>query len=377
MSNLVPFMSPRLVGERFNGHAIPLEVLKDLAVLEEMVIEVAKWQFFQENPGRQRTPRGFTDGISLTITEIGDGSAVPHIMLCIAAGAAMLLPQIPPHVEQARDRIFGAIDAAGHDEPINKYLPDSLLSFFDSLGRNLRDGEWIEFRPENRARPARLDKNTRRKLILASSQIRELTDDVILRGTIPEADQDKMTFELQVIGGTKVSAPIADQHRETILSAFAGYEKGTRVVLKGLGKFNRLERLQTIGAVDHISILEPNDVPARLDEFRMLKDGWLDGKGKAPTTEGLDWFSAQFENQYPDGLPLPYVYPTAEGGIQVEWSIAGHEVSLEVSFSSRQGEWHGLDLRHETDIGRILQLDQTEDWNWITGEIQRLAGVTA
>jgi hypothetical protein len=37
-----PFLTPRLVGDRFEGHAIPLEVLKDFAVLEEMIVEVAK-----------------------------------------------------------------------------------------------------------------------------------------------------------------------------------------------------------------------------------------------------------------------------------------------------------------------------------------------
>ena len=41
MSESIPFLSPRLVGERFVGHAIPLELLKDLAVVEEMIIEVA------------------------------------------------------------------------------------------------------------------------------------------------------------------------------------------------------------------------------------------------------------------------------------------------------------------------------------------------
>ena len=55
--NEIQFLKPKLVGARFQGHAIPLEVLKDLAVLEEMVIEVAKWQFIKDHPGRERAPR--------------------------------------------------------------------------------------------------------------------------------------------------------------------------------------------------------------------------------------------------------------------------------------------------------------------------------
>ena len=68
--NNIEFLSPRLVGERFLGHAIPLEVLRDLAVLEEMLVETAKWGYMQEHPDRKRIPRGFTNGVSLKLTGI-------------------------------------------------------------------------------------------------------------------------------------------------------------------------------------------------------------------------------------------------------------------------------------------------------------------
>jgi hypothetical protein len=54
----------------------------------------------------------------------------------------------------------------------------------------------------------------------------------------------------------------------------------------------------------------PVDVPSRIDELRGLEAGWLDGYGKAPSQEGLNWFSNAFENRYPDDLALPYIYPT-------------------------------------------------------------------
>lgn len=116
-----------------------------------------------------------------------------------------------------------------------------------------------------------------------------------------------------------------------------------------------------------------NSVSVRLNEFLALKDGWLDGKGKAPSKVGLDWFSATFETQYPDELPFPYVYPTAEGGIQIEWSLAGHEVSLEVSLESRRAHWHNLNLTTHEESSRDLQLTQTDDWAWINSGIKCLA----
>ena len=72
-----PFLQPHLTGSRFAGHSIPLEFLKDLAVLQEMIIEVAKWRFLQDNPGRRRCPRGFTEGIELKLTGIEEGCAAP------------------------------------------------------------------------------------------------------------------------------------------------------------------------------------------------------------------------------------------------------------------------------------------------------------
>ncbi len=36
------FLRPKLVGKRFEENSIPLELLGDLAVLEAMIIEVAK-----------------------------------------------------------------------------------------------------------------------------------------------------------------------------------------------------------------------------------------------------------------------------------------------------------------------------------------------
>ena len=50
------FLRPKLVGKRFEDHSIPLELLGDLAVLEAMVIEVAKWRYLQDNPDRKLTP---------------------------------------------------------------------------------------------------------------------------------------------------------------------------------------------------------------------------------------------------------------------------------------------------------------------------------
>ena len=79
------FMSPKLEGQRFADHSVPLDMLKDFAALQEMLVEVAKWRFLEENPDRQRTPRNFIADFGLRLTDIEDGSAVLKISLMAAS----------------------------------------------------------------------------------------------------------------------------------------------------------------------------------------------------------------------------------------------------------------------------------------------------
>lgn len=375
-SQLIEFLSPRMVGARFDEHAIPLEVLKDLAVLEETIIEIAKWCYLRDNPSRTRSPRGFTEGVALKLTGVGPGSAVPALNLYVESRDLFPMEN-QRYFELAKKCLTGAIDAAEHDEPITQHLPESLLSYFDRIGRSLRDGESIEFAPEERVRKARLTKATRRKLILASSQVQELTDEVTLRASIPEVDQEKKTFELQIINGPRVPAPLESQHLRTVMEAFNGYKLGARVLLHGVGRFNRFERLQKLESVEHLSLLDPNDIAARVEELKTLRNGWLDGKGFALEKEGLSWITRQFELAFDDGLPLPYIYPTAEGGVQAEWSIGSHEITLEIDIVHHKGEWSALNMCSDKENEKELDLDLESDWRFVSGEIEKIVATAS
>lgn len=373
MSEPIEFLSPRLVGERFENHAIPLELLKDLAVIEELVVEIAKWLYLQDHTERRRVPRGFTAGITLKLTGVAEGSAIPQIGLF--TDTTTLFPlQGQRYLENARERMINAIANAEQERSVTEHLPEHILGYFDRIGRSLQDNEAIEFNPKNPARRARLDKVTRRRLLLGSSSIQNWTEEVRLRGCVPEADQERMTFQLQVINGPKVSAPIDTQHLATVLEAMAGYFHGTRVLLEGIGRYNRLGRLQSIDAVEHISILDTNDVGARIEELRALKNGWLDGLGLAPSAEGLTWFSKSFELQYPEDLPLPFIYPTAEGGVQAEWSLSAHEISLEIDLDSQTGEWHDHDSATDRADTQTLNLAKPEEWARLAAKIADYSG---
>ena len=363
------FLQPRLIGPRFEGHAIPLEFLKDLAVLEEMIVEVAKSEFFKEHPDRQRSPRGFTEGIELKLTSIDEGSAILNIILVLTMTTLFPMDNQQRYFEQAREAVVNAISAAEQNGSITDYLPEETLSYFDKMGRSLRDGEAIEFSTPDHPVAARLTKDTRRKLVLASSGVKELTEEVSIRGTVPEADQDNMTFHVQLSDGRKIRAPIATQHLGTIIDAFNNYNKGIRVMLQGIGRFNRNERLLSFDSVEHITVLDPLDVPARLDELRLLKNGWFEGRGQAPSGSGLDWLSQEFSQRYPENLQMPFLYPTPAGGVQAEWSFGPIEVTCEIDLGSHTAKWHALNMETDSEELRELNLDDAKDWEWLVEQI--------
>jgi hypothetical protein len=363
-----------LVGERFQSHAIPLEFLRDLAVLEEMVVEVAKWRFLQEHPNRKRSPRGFTNDITLTLSAVEEGSVIPVIALVF--GSMLPLPNAV-YYEQAKDAIVGAISAATENKPATAFLPEKALAYFDRFGRSLREGEAIEFpSPNPDAPPARLTKEVRRRLLLASTEVKVLTEEVELRGAVHEANQEAMTFQITLPDGSKIPGPIPSQHFDNIVEAFRGYKQGAKILLQGVCRYNRLERLQGIESIEHTTLLDPQDIPARLEELKAMRNGWLDGRGIAPDSAGLDWLAGVIERRYSEDLPLPYVYPVAEGGVRLEWSVTPQEVSLEIDFSRKSGEWHALNLDTDAEETETLDFSDEATWKWLIGRLTEMVGAT-
>jgi len=363
------FFKPHLIGKRFDDHTIPLELLRDFAVLEEMIIETAKWKYLEKNSERQRVPRGFANGVSLRLKAIEPGSAIPEFIYEI--NQESMFPEITDYLEEARVSIVSAISSVENNEEATDYMPANLLAYFDRFGRNLQDDEIIEFSiPNDDTKKAKLSKPTRKKLVLAS-KVSEITDEVLLRGVIPEADQAKMTFELQIVDGSKINAPISVEYMNTVLEAFQGYKQNTKVVLRGIGKFNRYEKLLSIEAIEHINILDALDVPSRIEELRSLGNGWLDGEnGIALSDNDLTWFSDAFELNFDNDLMLPYLFPTPEGGLLLEWTINEHDLSLEVFLVKHSAQWHDYNMTTEEEEERVLDLNKSSDWLWISKKIR-------
>lgn len=331
------FLRPRLVGRRFDEHTLPLDLLKDFAALEEMLVEVAKHQYRLANPDRKRVLKGFTKGLELHLTAVDEGSAVPVIALVFST----LFPSADAaYFEQARDQIVEAIAAAEHGQ--TPALPPELLRYFDRFGRGLRAGEAMEF-DWGAGWKASLTPATRERLLRAS-QAEHWTQEVTLKGRIPEVDQADHSFELELPDGTKLKAPLLEAHRKTVLDAHYHYRDGMVVAIKGVVERDRADRLKRFESVEHVTALDPLDIETRLEELARLREGWLDGKGQALDREALQRLAQAFDQHYASDLPLPYLYPTAEGGVQAEWTLGDWEVSLEIALPTMVAHYQALKL---------------------------------
>lgn len=353
------FLRPKLDGPRFKDHTIPLDILKDLSVLEEFVISVAKAEWLRDNPGRQRTARDFMSGVEVRLQQVEKGSAIPVLTAFLAMAKALLPGAVSvqqEYLEKARERIVAAVAAAEAGGNPADYLPGKSLAYFDRFGRSLRDGESMSFVREGGLPPARLTPQTRRRLLLAAPGVDFIIDEAVRRGVVVNTNDDDGQFSIRLANGEVVNAPLSPEHREAVLDAQKDSPSGVRVAVRGIGRFNRTNKLIDFADVDDVTPLDPLDVPARLDGLRLLKTGWLNGEGWAPDATALDKLGQLFTTHYRTDLPLPYTFPTIDGGVQFEWRLNGSAPEVEIDLSTFRGEWLS------EDDEAILELSVAQGW---------------
>lgn len=364
------FLRPRLIGKRFNEHTLPLDLLKDFAVLGEMLVEVAKRRYLEDNPSRRRLPKGFINGLELHLVAMEPGSTVA----VLSSPSHTLFPfGEQDYLTRAKNEVIDAVAAVSDGE--HPQLEPELLRYFDRFGRSLRDDEAIEFK-SSQQKTITLTPTTRKRLI-AASQATSWTDEMILKGRIPMVDQSSLYFDLELNDGSKLKAPLTETHRKNILKYSVGYQEGVYVAIKGIVVCGPSKQLKQIESIEYINQLDPLDIEMRLDELAQLQPGWLNGKGFALDNTALSLLAENFEEFFDSELPLPYLYPTAEGGVQAEWTIGGCEVSLDIQLPTLQTEFHALNLAtsaEKTFSGTLIANAQENGWDELNKSLLQLQG---
>ena len=367
----IDIYTPRFVGKRFDDHALPLELMDDIAALQILTIELAKWVYFEENPTRKRVPRGFTDGMEIKLEAVEPGSTLLKIALFVVSSNLFPTENIQ-YFEKASEKLINAIQSAEDNEDATEHLPEVYLSYFNRIGKKLNPDESIEFKPFEATKKARLTKKSRKRLLLAATRNKEYTDEVELRGFVSEMDKSKKTFQIQLFNGNKVTGNFSKQNIETLQLAFNEYESKRLIKIQGIGKYNNSDKLEFIESVDGTEILDELDVTSRIEIISLLKDGWLNGEGIAPQKNLLKWFANSFEHNFSPDLPLPNIYPTPDGNIQAEWVFENQDISLLIDLEAKTSTLSLLNLSTETDVDYTLNLNDISDWESLNKELKNL-----
>jgi len=356
-----PFIQPRFVGPRFEGHTLPLSAAKDLAAYEELVLELAKHLFRQKNQDRIRLPKGFASGFSLHIERIDDGSTKPAL---VAMMLAHLFINLPAEIIESRDLINSVI-ATESGQPFPANFPKDFYSYFNRIGRSLEEGEFIEWLPDSPTNKTVLTPTKRKRLVLAHRETYEAEVKVV--GLVEELNTKQKTGVLRALEKEPVTFVFDDPFFSDLKDALG--LRAQYVRLLGVGEFDVNERLGSITKIDQLERLPHYPLTSGIDKLSILADGWLEGVGVAPKSEDLNWLTNEIAKAFPESIAYPSVAPTEEGNVVLEWILPKARIELEVNFANQQLELYASYLDSDIFVEKTFENTQ---WPEAFGHVEGL-----
>ena len=329
------FLHPRFTGARFDEHTLPLDIARDLAAYETMVVELAKHLYLVDRPSRKRVPKGFESGFHLHLERVDDGSACPLLSL-VAAGTLALTGGTNNYFERARDLIAECIAAVDGTLPAD--FPKTLLSHFNQVGRSLQADEAMELSLPTGDK-AILTPTRRQHLVLAAESFYE--DEIELSGTVEEANwkKEKETFRLRLTATNTRDVPMPGFFRQQA-GEYGGRDR-IQVTIRGIGAFDA-HGLQKVLKVRSVDVQPDYQIAVQLDQIGSLTAGWHDGEGVVFEPTKLAMIYDGVVGVYPETLPLPTIVPTPEGNLLFEWK-AKSDPSLDVYLENLTADFHAFD----------------------------------
>jgi hypothetical protein len=261
MSTPIPaFLLHTFVGERYKDHGLDVDVLSELLAFKMLLVETAKEIWRQTNPDRQRLPSGFEDSLTLKIYQVLAGSTTIPLVRPFAAVPDQLpfLPA-PDELDDARDLVLEAIDAAGRDALLPPRFPRKLLACFANYGKTLREDESYRIsRPaDDSPRHALYTRQVRERLIYRLEG--DYEDLIDLAGEARSADLDGCQFTLRLPDDTKVPGKFTAAQESVIMEALREHAS-MRLRVKGRALFNAADgKLKRILEVTDLTVQQSGE----------------------------------------------------------------------------------------------------------------------
>lgn len=345
MDLIEDFLNIKYEGERFSSGRLPLDVLADLQALEDILTTFAREIWLDEND-RERMPNGYTDWFRMSLTGVGNGSALPKLELAVIEDRqqAMILDDTKASLMKKSEEKFAAVLKAANDGS-DIILSATQIRNFNRFLTNLKPGELFKYNPNkgddfsDTQKVVSLDVERRKRFLTSVTttyeqriQGRARLKSVDERGALKFSSTELREFSI-----------VDDSREPTDYGANIGayYEFDLTVERR------HDDSIQSVITIHDLSLLEDPAITA-IDEMAVLRDGWLDGYGKEVPLAARE--SAKKFLASSNRLPAFYaVAPMENGGILLEYDREGWDYGIEFKSDGTYSVF-GIDLSSEAEF---------------------------
>jgi hypothetical protein len=322
------FEALKFEGGRYERPGLPIDAMAELQRYSKLVRIVAHSLYLEQNPDRKRAPQGFADALDLRLTRVDHGSVIP--VLEQATHEATMAPFADAY-DQARDLINETFREVAEAGRIPESFPPVAMGALAQFGRSLADDERIVLGHGQRG-PATVNRHVRERLG-ALANLETIEVELVLIGRINGLRSDPSHgFDLILVGPEKrrIEGTFADPLTFDLLEEFMGYSR--RAVLCSISVLAQQRRAGELSITDVLGIEAalPPDWAARVAELAELHDGWLERSTPAPSPEVFDSVELILARCVDRGLSRPLIFPSGDGGIQLEWRESTAVVEVEI-----------------------------------------------
>ena len=104
-------------------------------------------------------------------------------------------------------------------------------------------------------------------------------------------------------------------------------------------------------------------IARQLEDYASTADYHNDPDVQPPRPEDVAWVGGKLEEHWLTEMPIPFIFPTEYGGLNIEWYVGHAEHSLEVDFANHTGVWAWWDSESDRVHEETLNLKQATDWH--------------
>jgi hypothetical protein len=281
-----------------------------------------------------RVPKGFDKSISFDLVAIESGSAMPALNWDRRAAQASLPgfgDALEGIVETSYQDIIRLVDDAGNGR-FPKSLSSEHIRALNRLGTGLRDNERIEFMESHGhdGMVVYLDPARRKALITQVRETYQARFEGIGRLIGVRALENSGRIEIE----TPEHGVIAfDMDADRVIEEFDGnlgcdVQIDLQIELDNNDKYQSTVDVYDATVIDAQFIAGLSKCRARLEEIRALDHGWHNGEGEPIASIAIDAADRFLLKRH--SLSGAYrIYPTAPGGVLIEFEANGWDLSVE------------------------------------------------